>query len=75
MNESEFQAISLKRGKNPTVQTAIGFGFASRSPKNWREAFKAITKRSNCNRVVTLDSHLQTAQHLKITDYLNRGYG
>ena len=29
--------------------------------KNWCESFKPITKRSNCNHVITFDSHLKTA--------------
>ena len=29
--------------------------------KNWRESFKPITKRSNCNHAITFDSHLKTA--------------
>ena len=29
--------------------------------KNWRDSFKAITKRSNRNHVITFDSHLKTA--------------
>ena len=29
--------------------------------KNWCESFKLITKRSNCNHVITFDSHLKTA--------------
>jgi len=29
--------------------------------KNWRDSFKPITKRSNCNHVITFDSHLKTA--------------
>ena len=34
----------------------IAFGFASHWLKNWREIFKLITKRSNCNRAS--DSHV-----------------
>ena len=43
------------------VRGAIGFGFASHWLKNWRESFKPIIKRSNCNPVITFDSHLKTA--------------
>ena len=39
----------------------IGFGFTSHWLKNWREAFKPITKHSNFNHVITFDSHLKTA--------------
>ena len=75
MNQSEFLAISrglLKAREKPCAQASIGFGFASHWPKTWRETFKAIPKRSNCNRVITFDSHSKTPQHLKITDYLNK---
>ena len=56
MNQSEFQAITcnfLKVREKSCAQGAIGFGFASDWPKNWRETFKPITKRSNRNRVIT----------------------
>ena len=33
--------------------------------KNWRKSFKAITKRSNRNHVITFDSHLKTALNKK----------
>ena len=33
--------------------------------KNWRDSFKLITKRSNCNHVITFDSHLETALYIK----------
>ena len=39
----------------------IGFSFPSHWLINWRENFKPITKRSNCNREVTFYSHLKTA--------------
>ena len=64
MNQSEFLAItcnSLKAREKWRVHGAIGFGFASHWLKNWREAFKPITKRSNRNHVITFDSHLKTA--------------
>ena len=44
------------------MQVAIGFGnFPSRWLINWHEIFKSLTKRSNCNRIITFDSHLKTA--------------
>ena len=64
MNESEFLAIICNlpgAQEKSRVQGAIGFGFASRWLKNWREIFKPVTKRSNCNRIVTFDGHLKTA--------------
>ena len=51
----------LKAQEESRVQGAIGFGFASHRLKNWCEILKAITKRSNGNRVITFDSHLKTA--------------
>ena len=52
----------LKARKKSRMQVdAIGFGFPSHWLINWREIFKPITKRSNCNRVITFDSHLKTA--------------
>ena len=51
----------LKAREKSRVHVAIGFGFASHSLINWREIFQPITKRSNCNRVITFDSHLKTA--------------
>ena len=67
MNQSRFLAItcnSPETREKSRVQGAIGFGFASHWLKNWRESFKPITKRSNRNHVITLDSHLKTAQRL-----------
>ena len=64
MNQSKFLAITcnlLKAREKSRVQGAIGFGFASHWLKNRREILKPITKRSNRNRVITLDSHLKTA--------------
>ena len=64
MNQSQFLAItcnSLKAREESRVHGAIGFGFASHWLKNWRESFKPITKRSNCDHVITFDSHLKTA--------------
>ena len=53
MNQSEFVAIPcnlLKAREKPRVKVAIGFGFPFHWLINWREIFKPITKRSNCNR-------------------------
>ena len=64
MNQSQFPAItcnSPEARKKSSVHGAIGFGFASHWLKNWRESFKPIIERSNCNHVVTFDSHLKTA--------------
>ena len=69
MNQSQFLAItcnSLKAREKSRVHGAIGFGFASRWWKNWRESFKPITKRSNRNHVITFDSHLKTALALVV---------
>ena len=56
MNQSKLVAI---------LYNLLLVGFAFPCPShwliNWREIFKPITKRSNCNRVITFDSHLKTA--------------
>ena len=57
----------LKAPEKWRIQGAIGFGLASHWLKNWREIFKPITKHSNRNRVIALDSHLKTA--LLCTDF------
>lgn len=36
-----------------------GFGLFQTGPKNLRETFELITKHSNRNRVIIIDSHLQ----------------
>jgi len=62
MNQPESMAItcnSLEAREKSRVHGAIGFGFASHWLKNWRETFKPITKRSNRNHVITLDSHFE----------------
>ena len=62
MNQSQFLAItcnSLKAREKSRLHVAIGFD--SHWLKNWRDSFKPITKRSNCNHVITFDSHLKTA--------------
>ena len=63
MNQSQFLAItcnSLEAREKSRVHGAIGFDFASHWLKNWRDSFKPITKRSDRNHVITLDSHLKT---------------
>ena len=53
MSQSEFLAITgnlRKEREKSRVQGAIGFRFASRWLKNWREIFKPITKSSNSKR-------------------------
>ena len=40
---------------------AIDFGFSSQWLKNWRESFKPISKCSNRNCIITLDSRLKSA--------------
>ena len=70
MNQSQLQAItcnSLKARERSHVDGAIGFGFVSHSLKNWRESFKPITKRSNCNNEITFDSHSKTTLTTKPT--------
>ena len=62
MNQSQFLAItcnSPEARERSRLRGAISFGFASHWLKNWRESFKAITKRSNRNHVITFDSHLK----------------
>ena len=66
MSQSQFLAItynSLLAREKSRVHGAIGFGFgfASHWLKSWRESFRPITKRSDRNHVITLDSHLKTA--------------
>ena len=64
MNQSEFLTItcnSLEAREKSRVHGAIGFGFISHWLKNWRESFKPITKRTNRNHLITIDSHLKTA--------------
>ena len=64
MNQSEFLAItcnSLEAREKSRAHGTIGFGFDSHWLENRRESFKPITKRSNRNHVMTLDSHLKTA--------------
>ena len=68
MNQLQFPAMtcnSLEAREKSRVHDAIGFGFASRWLKNWRESFKPITKRINRNHVITYDSHLKTDLNVK----------
>ena len=58
MNQSEFVAIPcnlLKAREKSCAQVAIGFGYPSHWLIKWREIFKPITERSNCNRVIPFD--------------------
>ena len=64
MNQSQFLAITCnwhKVREKSCTHGVIGFGFASHWLKNWRESLRPITKCSNRNHVITLDSHLKTA--------------
>ena len=81
MNQSQFLVItcnSLKTREKSRVHGAIGFGFVSHWLKNWRESFKPITKSSNCNHVITFDSHLETALYSlndrKMKKHLSHSY-
>ena len=61
-NQSQFLEITCNTLKAREKSHAHGaIGFASHWLKNWRESFKPITKRSNCNFIITFDSHLKTA--------------
>ena len=67
MSQSELLAITcnlLKAREKLLVHGAIGF--ASLWLKNWREVFKPIPKRNNCNHVITFDRHLKTAPSSQI---------
>ena len=64
MNQSKFEVIAcnvLKARQKSRVQGAIEFGFPSHWLINWGEIFKPITKRINCDCVITFDSPLKTA--------------
>ena len=72
MNQSQFVAItcnSLEAREKSRVHGAIGFGFACHWLTYWRDSFKPITKRSNCNHVITFASHLKTALSKNSTFY------
>ena len=56
MNQPAIFCDLLNAREKSCVQGAIGFGFTSHWFKNSREIF--ITKRSNCKRVIALDSIL-----------------
>ena len=79
MNQSQFLAVtcnSLEAREKSLVHGAIGFGFGFHWLKNWRDSFKAITKRSNRNHVITFDSHLKTALiYLTSVTYPLRTFG
>ena len=57
----------LKVREKSCMQVAISFGFPSHRLINWREIFKPITKRSNCNRAITIESHLKTSLTMQLT--------
>ena len=62
MNQSQFLAITCKSLEARERSLARGaIGFDTHWLKNWRDSFKPITMRSNCNHVITFDSHLKTA--------------
>ena len=64
MNQPQFLAItcnSPEAREKSRVHGVIGFGFASHCLKSWRQSYKPITKRSNCDHVITFDSHLKTS--------------
>ena len=67
MNQTKFLASTCDLLK---AQASIGFGLAFYLLRNWREIFKAITKRSNFNRVITFDSHLKTVATKRAASYL-----
>ena len=56
----EITCNSLKAREKSRVHGVIGFGFASRWSKKWREFLEPITKRGNRKHVITFDSHLKT---------------
>ena len=73
VNQSEFLAITsnmLKAWEKSCIHGTLGFGFASHRLKNWRKSFEPITKGSNCNNVITFDSHLKTALIIKVIQYI-----
>ena len=59
----------LRRCTDHAFMIGFGFGFDSHWLKNWLESFKPIIKRSNCNHVLTYDSHLKTALNGIINRY------
>ena len=62
-NKQADKAITISRSKhgNKRACKVLLHGFDSPWSKNWRENFKPIIKRTNCNRVITFDSHFKTA--------------
>ena len=72
MNQAQFLAISsnsLQAREQSHGHDAIGFGFGSHWLNNWRESFTPITKRSNCNHVVTFDHRLSSADNSAIPQH------
>ena len=69
MNQSQFIAItcnSLKAREKSRVDGVIGFCFASRSLKNWRESYEPVIKHNNHNHVITFNSHLKISLTFRI---------
>ena len=76
MNQSELLAITSnlpKARRKSLVQGAIGFRFASHWLKHWRNIFKAITKRSNRNHVISFDRIFQNARRVdQVREFLHQ---
>ena len=51
----------LKAREKSRVRGPTGFGFACHLLKNWLKIYEPLTKRGNCNRVITFNRHLKTA--------------
>ena len=63
MNQSEFLAITfklLKARENHAYEVRLVLVLHPTGLKKGRENFNPITTRSNCNHVITFDSHLKT---------------
>ena len=60
-NSYQLPVTRSKRGKNHAYMVRLVLVLLLIDWKNWRDSFKAITKRSNRNPVITFDSHLKTA--------------
>ena len=58
-NSQQLPGTCDKAPEKSRVEGAIGFGFVSYWLKNWRAIFEPITKRSNCNREISFNSHLK----------------
>ena len=72
MNQSQSLAITCNSLEAREKSRVHGGGFASHWLKNWRDSFKPITKRSNCNHVITFDGHLKTALSVKFHSTVKR---